>query len=117
MEIHGGVTQSAVQEAALQQYLTSGEAKKKRKSRKDSSSPPQALNQDEVNVNERLALQEQESVQRARSALNSLSATRVQKIESVHQRIENGFYEDREVLEAVAEKLLLMFGKDARWKA
>lgn len=116
MNIYGGVTQTAIQEAALQKHLTSGEKKKKKLDDEDDTRnlPSSTLLQDEADVTDskKVARQTEQAVKKAQTALNNLSPARMDKLDSVSKRMSSGFYNEREVMEAVAEKLMTMFSKD-----
>ncbi|MDP6353501.1 MAG: hypothetical protein QF473_00255 [Planctomycetota bacterium] len=116
MNIYGGVTQTAIQEAALQKHLTSGEKKKKKLDDEDDAQhlPSSTLLEDEADVTEsqKIAQQDEQAVKKAQTALNKLSPARTEKLDSVNERMSSGFYNEREVMEAVADKLLTMFRKD-----
>ncbi len=114
MNIYGGVTHTAVQEAALQKHLTSGEKKRKKIDTDDEPNPPRSLLQDEADVieSQKVAHQTEKSVDKARAALNNLSPARIEKLDSVSERMNNGFYNEKEVMDAIADKLINMFRKD-----
>jgi hypothetical protein len=115
MNIYGGVTLTAIQEAALQKHLTSGEKKKKKLDDEDDARHlPSSLLNDEADVTEsqKIAQQNEQAVKKAQTALNKLSPARTEKLDSVNKRMTSGFYNEKEVMDAVADKLLTMFRKD-----
>jgi len=113
MDIYGGIAQTALQEAAKQQHLTSGDKGKKGKLESEDRPgyPLRPLLKDEAEVKEsqQFAQGDEERIRKAQSALKKTSPDRLEKLVAINQRIENGFYDQQEVLESVAEKLLLMF--------
>jgi hypothetical protein len=112
MELYGGVSPAALQEAAKQHHLTSAEKKRKTgEAEKDSEIPLPSLQQDEAEVKDaqRFAQISQERLEKAQSALNHISPARQQKLETVNRRLKEGFYDQKVVLECIAEKLLTMF--------
>jgi len=112
MELYGGVSQTALQETAQQHHLTSAEKRRKTgEAEKESEIPLPAFQQDEAEVKDaqRFAQVSQERLEKAQSALNHVSPARQQKLETVNRRIKEGFYDQKMVVECIAEKLLTMF--------
>jgi len=112
MDLYGGVSQTALQEAAKQHQLTSPEKKRKTGESEGKSEPPlPSFQQDEAEVEnaERFAQVSQEHLDKAQSALNNVSPARQEKIQTINRRIQEGYYDQKMVLECVADKLLAMF--------
>jgi hypothetical protein len=112
MELYSGVSQAALQEAAQQHLMTSAEKKRKTgEAERESGIPFPALQQDEAEVKdaERFAQVSQERLEKAQSALSHIPPARQQKLETVNRRIKEGFYDQKLVVECIAEKLLTMF--------
>jgi hypothetical protein len=67
-----------------------------------------------VKAAEQAIQKNQQQLADAQRILVHLPPARLHKLEAVHQRIHQGFYHRKEVLEAVAERLLVMFKLDER---
>lgn len=108
MEICAGITLSALQELGKQAHLNSSE-KKRKKIEPDVHQPPWPM--DEVNVEQSqvMAKKEQERIEKAQKALSDISPTRMEKLEQVCRRMNEGFYEQDEVVGVVADRLLKLF--------
>lgn len=103
---------TAVQELVKHHHLTSGEKKRKKIEPEKEAPPSLFFKEAEVKDATILAQKEQERLQKAQAALAYEAPTRSQKLDVVNRRIDAGFYEKREVLEAVAGKLLLLFREE-----
>ena len=115
MELPGGISSTANQEAAKQVHLSSGTDRKRKTAGRKKDGPKsllQTTDEAELNEAQHLIEENENQVKKANSVLSDISPTRMEKLQSVNQRIDEGFYDQREVLESVAEKLLLMFRRD-----
>lgn len=109
MTIYGGVSFTAATEGAKQQHLNASERKRKNGEVEEESQSLLFSDEAEVTESKQLANREKRRVDKARQVLANIPAERNQKLQTVHHRLQEGFYDQQEILESVAEKLLLMF--------
>lgn len=106
MEICEGLSLSGLQELAKQQHLNAAEKKRKQIDPEEDLPGGSLTDEAQVEHSEALTRPGRTSLAQAQQVLAKLPTTRSRKLETVQRRIGEGFYQQQEVLEAVAERLL-----------
>jgi hypothetical protein len=110
MEIGEGTSLSALQELAKQHHLNSSGKKRNRIDPEAEETWHPLPDEAAVMHSKEMSQESDAQALHVQSALASVQPKRLPKLEAVHRRMRDGFYQQPEVIESVANRLLLLFG-------